>query len=130
VTEGGVAFYESGSWTYYDVSHGLVGPVIRSLAIDSQDNVWVTTSTGVTKIGGLVGVEEMAQNELSIMPNPANGQVQINTDANHLAVYDMAGREVFNKDLNNPSYQMDVSGWTTGMYLVRTGNTTQKLIVH
>jgi ligand-binding sensor domain-containing protein len=50
VTEGGVAMFNGNDWTYYDVSDGLVGPVIRSIGIDSQDNVWVTTSTGISKI--------------------------------------------------------------------------------
>ena len=42
--------FNGNDWTYYDVSDGLVGPVIRSIGIDSQDNVWVTTSTGISKI--------------------------------------------------------------------------------
>jgi len=50
VTEGGVAMFNGNDWTHYDVSDGLVGPVIRSIGIDSQDNVWVTTSTGISKI--------------------------------------------------------------------------------
>jgi hypothetical protein len=45
--------FNGNDWTYYDVSDGLVGPVIRSMGIDSQDNVWVTTSTGISKISDL-----------------------------------------------------------------------------
>ena len=49
VTEGGISTYDGSDWSDYNVDDGLIGPVVRRLAIDSQDNVWVATSTGISK---------------------------------------------------------------------------------
>ena len=64
VTEGGVAVNSGGpSWTDYDVSDGLVGPVIRKITIDNQDNVWVGTSSGVSKMSFSTAVEDLFASE-------------------------------------------------------------------
>ncbi len=44
--------FAGSEWVDYDEDDGLAGPVVRRLAIDSQNNVWVATSTGISKIGG------------------------------------------------------------------------------
>ncbi len=73
VTEGGVSMYDGTSWVQYEVDDGLVGPVVRRLAIDSQDNVWVATSSGVTKISEIpmAVLDEALLREVEIFPNPA-----------------------------------------------------------
>lgn len=72
VTEGGVAVYDGNFWADFDVSHGLVGPVVRALDVDGNDNVWVATSTGVSKISNTpVAINEINAN-LNIYPNPSN----------------------------------------------------------
>ena len=47
---GGIAYFNESQWISIGVSDGLAGPNVKGLAIDSQDNVWVATSTGVSKI--------------------------------------------------------------------------------
>ncbi|MBL4623900.1 MAG: T9SS type A sorting domain-containing protein [Flavobacteriales bacterium] len=104
VTEGGVAMFDGNSWTDYDVSDGLVGPVVRAIDIDSQDNIWVTTSTGISKIADLpvnpndywsswdnnaafpedtvtsTGLTERQINSnIAIYPNPTTSKVNIAT---------------------------------------------------
>ena len=46
LAEGGVAMWNGSQWIDFDVSDGLVGPNVRGLSIDSEDNIWIATSTG------------------------------------------------------------------------------------
>ena len=50
LAEGGVAYWNGSQWTDYDHTDGIAGQNIKGLAIDSQNNVWIATSTGVSKI--------------------------------------------------------------------------------
>ena len=40
---------EWSEWQDFHVSDGLAGPNVKGLVIDSEDNVWVATTTGVSK---------------------------------------------------------------------------------
>lgn len=96
VTEGGIAM-DGTSWTGYDVSDGLIGPVIRIIAVDASDNIWVATSTGVSVIslepnGNFSYLAD--KHDFTIYPNPASNFTSIafseNTDfANNLKIYNM-----------------------------------------
>ena len=50
LAEGGIAMWDGSQWIDFDMSDGLAGPNVRGLAIDSEDNVWVATSTGTSKM--------------------------------------------------------------------------------
>ena len=57
---------------------GLVGPVIRQLANDGNNDVWVATSTGVSKISDhSVSINEENIAEYAMYPNPATDKVVI-----------------------------------------------------
>jgi hypothetical protein len=67
---------------------------------------------------------------LKIYPNPANGEVQILAKSQP-KIFDLTGREVAISWLNseNGVYQINVSDWKSGMYLVLANGTSQKLVV-
>ena len=50
LAEGGVACWNGEQWIDYDISDGLAGSNIKGLAIDLDDNVWVATTTGISKM--------------------------------------------------------------------------------
>ena len=50
LAEGGVAYFDGNDWQDIHISDGLIGPNIRGIAIDIYNNVWVATSTGISKI--------------------------------------------------------------------------------
>ena len=50
LAEGGVAYWNGSIWQDFDISDGLAGPNIKELAIDSDNNIWIATSTGVSNI--------------------------------------------------------------------------------
>ena len=138
VTEGGVCAYDGSNWTEYHVADGLVGPVIRALAIDGNNDVWVATSTGVTKISDhAVGVHEFSdESNYAMYPNPATDKVTIQfSDGNtEGAAY------IFNASMQlvemieySPSYEkvsFSVSHLSKGIYFVRTNGVTKKLILN
>ncbi|MEY3966011.1 MAG: hypothetical protein RL263_1180 [Bacteroidota bacterium] len=81
--------------------------------------------------GGSANVLNLDQlNGVKVYPNPANGEVQIIAKSQP-RIFDLSGREVaisfLNKD--NGVYQINVSDWKSGMYLVLANGTSQKLVV-
>ena len=143
VTEGGVSAYNGTEWTQFDVSDGLVGPVVRQLAIDSQDNVWVATSTGISKIsdvdlggGSGTGILNGGEiNTLSLYPNPATDQVSIElptgSEIGSIEFLDASLRLVKSESINQSSgtVLVSVSDLKTGAYVARIGNSVSRLLV-
>ena len=50
LAQGGVAYWNGSIWQDLDISDGLAGPNIKELAIDSDNNIWIATTTGVSHI--------------------------------------------------------------------------------
>jgi hypothetical protein len=51
------------------------------LAVDSQDNIWIATSTGVSKLSNTpVSVSMITSNPIEIYPNPGTGVFSIRGD--------------------------------------------------
>lgn len=75
--------------------------------------------------GGVVSVEEVRQAErpaVVLYPNPANNHVVVNAgtgNINRVEVYNLTGSRVLALDINNATHNLDVSEFTTGIYIVR-----------
>jgi len=127
ISVGGLAVWNGTSWSDYDyvesASNGLVGPVVRDLAIDSQNNVWVATSTGVTKISGIqLSVPALSEEaNVEIYPNPSTSNLIVRTE---LEIHDFnlinsVGCEVtcpYLASLNG--LQLDVTNLDKGLYIL------------
>tara|TARA_B110000438_G_C15786394_1_gene638624 strand:- start:300 stop:1526 length:1227 start_codon:yes stop_codon:yes gene_type:complete len=136
VTEGGIAMFDGTSWTDFDVSDGLIGPVVRSLAIDSQDAVWVATSTGVSKLSGVVGLKEnINKNNIEIYPNPSSSHVNISFSTVYsnakLCIYNANFQLIRNIDItdNKKNVVISIEEFDNGIYFLKFGNTIEKLII-
>ena len=78
LAEGGIAFWNGIEWEDFHVSDGLAGPNVKELAIDSEDNVWIATSTGVSKISAIASaINEPETLEIMIFPNPTSDIVYL-----------------------------------------------------
>jgi len=84
------------------------------------------TTGGIFKYtgGSFLSTKEFKNtSELSAYPNPTNGMIKIvATNAiNKITVYDMLGKEVFNKNFNNTSNEVavDLSALKTGIYSLK-----------
>jgi hypothetical protein len=136
VTEGGVVAYDGNSWTEFLVSDGLVGPVIRQLAIDNNNDVWVATSTGVSKISNhMVSVEDLDAAQFAMYPNPANDKVTIvypeasEEDAAYVFNASMQMVEIIEFTTGADKIQFSVAHLASGIYFIRTNGVTKKLII-
>jgi len=138
VTEGGVVAFDGSNWTEYDVADGLVGPVIRALAIDQDNAVWVATSTGVSKISNhAVGISEMTtEADYTIYPNPATDKVSIrypegsDEDAAYVFNASMQLVSMIEFTAGQENIQFSVSDLSRGIYFIRTNGITKKLILN
>lgn len=131
VTEGGVCGYNGSQWVEYQVADGLVGPVVRAVAIDDNDDLWVATSTGVSKLSNHgLSVEKQAMNEFVVYPNPASEVVTIvmkEGTAEVVEIYNNAMQLVKSENMVNAKVAIDVTGLSSGMYFVKVNNTISKL---
>ena len=120
---GGVAMWDGNQWIDFDVSDGLVGPNIKGLTIDSQDNIWVATSTGVSKISAIPSsaVSAIKNNGFDLFPNPSNDKIYItnkNQRIQQLKIYNNLGALVYENNSNQLHYSIDVSPFSRGLYYV------------
>lgn len=140
VTEGGVSVFDGEEWIQYEPSDGLVGPVVRQMVIDSQNNCWVATSSGVSKIEALPvepeGIFDFdVFDSMSIVPNPATDRITVSNDDPEprlLEIYDSSMRLVKTQFVgrSNANTTVDVSDLNGGMYVLRFGNSVGKLMVN
>lgn len=136
VTEGGVVAYDGSSWTEFHVSDGLVGPVIRQLAIDNNNDVWVATSTGVSKISNhTVSINAEELTAFSMYPNPAKDKVVIEyengsiEDAAYIFNATMQLVEMVEFTSGASKIQFSTAHLARGIYFIRTNGQTKKLIL-
>ena len=119
---GGVAMWDGNQWIDFDVTDGLVGPNVKGLAIDSQDNIWVATSTGVSKISAIPSaVSAIKNNGFDLFPNPSNDKIYItneNQKIQQLKIYNNLGALVYENNSNQLHYSIDVSPFSRGLYYV------------
>lgn len=78
-----------------------------------------------------LSVTQMQKVEGFVMyPNPTNGLINIRTtQSNTINVFTIQGKLVLNKKIQQGVTQIDISNWTSGVYFVRCGSITSKLVV-
>jgi len=136
VTEGGISMYNGNNWIDYDVADGLVGPVVRQLVIDSEDNIWVATSTGISKISD-VPTAVSQPNEtatFSLFPNPVSNRLNVeltNSDVQELKIYTTTLQLVKSLPVEAGQTQIsiDVQGLETGVYFMVVDQQAMKFMV-
>ncbi|MCJ8288608.1 MAG: T9SS type A sorting domain-containing protein [Crocinitomicaceae bacterium] len=134
VTEGGVCAYNGNTWNEYKVADGLVGPVVRALAIDGNDDVWVATSTGVSKISDpTVGIVDPELAQLHMYPNPTSGVITLNTQegaiGSEVMIYDASMKIVHQATVESTNTKLNLNHLTSGIYFVKNGSSIERLIV-
>ena len=124
--------YNGSVWTSYDVSDGLVGPVVKAIDVDGANNVWVTTSTGVSKLSNVPSdLSDLNKAQFKMYPNPAKGSFIIEA-ANKVdvVVTDLTGRVIFSEKANSSAATIGTTNWMSGIYVVSVNGKAQRLVVH
>ena len=129
VTEGGVSMFTGWEWIQFDTVDGLAGPVIRRLAIDNDDNVWVATSSGVTKISNTpTGVASVKSGyDFQVYPNPNMGTFNLvfqgyENNEYCVIIRNRIGQKIYTTELPDrkgvEKQTFDLSDQPDGMYLI------------
>ncbi len=94
------------------------------------DNTYNILFDNVSVMGPDVAVEAAAINAANIVyPNPATDQIRIsNVDANEIQIFDIVGKKVYSTLDVSEEMTIDISGFKDGMYFVRTGRSTTKIL--
>ena len=131
LTVGGIAMYDGVGWLDWETSDGIVGENIRGIAIDSQNNVWIATSEGVSMITSVpytpTSIENLATLSVSsIYPNPTYGVINVNYDNlrnnnqdMNLKLFNIKGGVVLEA---NDKTDIDITSFPTGIYILRNGD--------
>lgn len=135
VTVGGVSVHDGTSWTQFEESDGLAGPNVRRLAVDADDDVWVTTSNGLTEISDVsIGMPERGREGFQLFPNPASSDVELVLEEGvalpgWMEVRDAGGRVIDQGTVTTTRLRMDVSTLDAGLYTVRFGDRVRPIVV-
>ena len=138
LAEGGVAMWNGNQWIDFDISDGLAGPNVKGLAIDSEDNIWIATSTGVSKITSMPSsVNSVSLSNIDVYPNPTSGNLivsNIETNFTNISIYNMLGSLMYSEKISQKNkIELDFSFLSSGIYnLVFSsdkGFANQKIII-
>ena len=117
LAEGGVAYWNGSQWNDFDHSDGLAGPNVKGLAIDNQNNVWVATTTGVSKITPIPSWSNTIEKPFYIFPNPVKSNLNVSIEYDYISIIDNLGREyILEKSISN---NYDLSHFSSGIYYVK-----------
>ena len=106
-----------------DITHftDIYVPALNNVALAVNNPVSVATTMCPTM---KTGVEEEAieQGSFAMYPNPSSGNVALEfpqfDGITSVKIYDLAGRIVFNKEIENTFVQLDLSTHISGIYMV------------
>lgn len=99
------------------------------------------TSRSNVKHIGISGVQQLNNNSIiNIYPNPTNGKFTIEMNdllkqvQHDVSIYNVIGEKVFQFEINNPKFEIDISKQPAGVYLLKLqteqGIVTKKLIIN
>lgn len=106
-------------------------------ASDSADIRWgwgkIDALQAINEAISRVGIRQAEEQRLPLhlFPNPSNASVTVNTgcgESQTLQVYSVSGCRILEMPVSTEA-SFDVSRWTPGVYIVRVGSRTEKLIV-
>ncbi len=130
-TDVGPYVYITNNGQWYDLSQGFVPdqtywavdylPLTNTVRFGTYGRgIWdfVIDSTTISVNN------KVSENGLYVFPNPANQILNIESNNNCVSVYDLSGKLMIETRKN----RIDVSGWSKGVYVVKTAGFSQKFV--
>ena len=122
-------------WSYLDLVPNIINNIGLDFRVDDDDDgegrdnhvLWNNPSNfGTLKLIDAscditTNVRSLTIEEFSVFPNPASSELNIRTpgNENHLiSIYNSLGHEVFFSQINKSSYNIDISSWESGLYVI------------
>lgn len=89
----------------------------------ATDPVSTNNRACMTVNRGTVGINEVAEGEVNVYPNPATTVINIdNAEGAQVSVFDINGRMISNIESASANQTIDASNFAKGMYIVRIAN--------
>ncbi|MDB4160985.1 T9SS type A sorting domain-containing protein [Bacteroidia bacterium] len=135
VTVGGVAKFDGNAWTDYDEEEGVVGPTIRAITVDEKDNIWVTTSSGISRIAfGTASLDRLVPKNVSVYPNPAENELHVNlgvvSEPVAIQLINSIGAVILErKGIVDNNVTLNISELQSGVYSLYVGGATRRVLV-
>lgn len=117
-----------GTWISLDIPLTSFNPITNANRNDLVQFV-ITSDLGTVYYDNLylhkntvLSSENFNVSKVRLYPNPATNILNIESVSNiqNLAVYNVLGQEVINREINSSSVNLDVSALNTGVYVIKT----------
>ena len=80
----------------------------------------LTNNQACVQVTRLVSINEFAQDEVAVYPNPASDVINVaNAENAQVSVFDMTGKVVANIENASANQEIDASNFAKGLYIVR-----------
>lgn len=133
--EGAISFFNQSTWTNYKVSDGLVNTMVKRIAVDNNDHLWVATGNGVSEYNPLTGTEELQASGISVYPNPASQVLHFSgiSEKALVSLFNATGKQMSLQNMLGKEGMLDISGFSPGIYVVKVADDnssfTSKLMI-
>jgi Secretion system C-terminal sorting domain len=108
------------------------GTEVQFTVHDMGNNMQTAMTSPIYTMACGVNVEETPtkKSELQVYPNPAKNNVQLTgiEKGTSVEIYDLTGRVVFRDKATTNKMEISISKWNAGIYLVRAGEKTVRLV--
>ena len=122
-----------------DASPNINFPVVGDYTVTmiATNSVGVTSNTMALKLQDCTGIKEnhLSAANISIAPNPSNGQLNINTNLNsdkdlQITIYNTLGQAIFSKNFiaSSNTMNIDLSAYPGGVYIVNISTGSEKIV--
>ncbi|MFP9112896.1 T9SS type A sorting domain-containing protein [Flavobacterium sp. RHBU_3] len=95
-----------------------------ALTFEFISDEYLTRSGWEATVNCTLGTQENTFSNLSYYPNPVNGNLTITASEGitHIAIYNIAGQLLAERQLNATTSVTDMSGYATGVYFIKVDN--------
>jgi ligand-binding sensor domain-containing protein len=136
VMDGGITKNNKTFWRSFTLDDGLINALVKRVAVDKTDMVWITTGGGVSKLyDPTSGAGELAGININLFPNPATTELHLNgmSTAGNLRIMTSEGKTAIVKSLSKGSNTINLQGLAPGIYIVNytttAGSYSGKLVI-
>ena len=117
--DGGVTRFDGSNWNSMSTPMGLADMQVKQLAVDADNNIWVATGNGVSKIQYHVSLNDIESQNINLFPNPCSNFLKIEGDYTlaSVKVLDVLGNLVINSKLTDDNV-VNVQELKEGVYFI------------